>query len=118
MLALAVGMFQLMLDRGQTQDWFNSTEILAEATISGLCFYLFVVHMFTADRPFLSPALFKDRNFLRRHHHGGLRVVRDAGDRLIADTLPATTRKLSRAGFRHRHGAAWPRHHGRPCSWQ
>jgi MFS transporter, DHA2 family, multidrug resistance protein len=63
MLALAVGMFQLMLDRGQTQDWFNSTEILVEATISGLCFYLFVVHMFTADRPFLSPALFKDRNF-------------------------------------------------------
>ena len=29
------------LDRGQTQDWFNSTEILVEATISGLCFYLF-----------------------------------------------------------------------------
>ncbi len=64
MLGLAVGMFQLILDRGQKLDWFASTEIIAAATIGGLCFYLFVVHMFTADRPFLSPALFRDRNFL------------------------------------------------------
>ena len=63
MLATAVGTFQLMLDRGQTQDWFTSREIMIEATIAGLCFYLFVVHMFTADKPFLPPALFKDRNF-------------------------------------------------------
>jgi len=63
MLGLAVGMFQLVLDRGQKQDWFTSTEIVAEAVISALCLYLFVVHMLTADRPFLSPALFKDRNF-------------------------------------------------------
>src|SRR5215218_8913290 len=64
MLGLAVGMFQLVLDRGQKQDWFTSTEIITEAVISGLCLYLFVVHMLTADRPFLSPALFKDRNFV------------------------------------------------------
>ncbi|MGE0225694.1 MAG: DHA2 family efflux MFS transporter permease subunit [Acetobacteraceae bacterium] len=63
MLGIAVGTFQLMLDRGQTQDWFNSTEIIIEATIAGLCFYLFLVHMFTADKPFLPPALFTDRNF-------------------------------------------------------
>jgi DHA2 family multidrug resistance protein len=63
MLGLAAGTFQLMLDRGHTQDWFTSGEIIIEATIAGLCFYLFVVHMFTADKPFLPPALFKDRNF-------------------------------------------------------
>ena len=63
MLALAVGMFQLILDRGQKQDWFTSTEIIAEAVIAGLSFYLFVVHMIVADKPFLSLALFKDRNF-------------------------------------------------------
>lgn len=63
MLGIAAGTFQLMLDRGQTQDWFNSTEIIIEATIAGLCFYLFIVHMATADKPFLPPALFKDRNF-------------------------------------------------------
>ena len=63
MLASGVGTLQLMLDRGQTLDWFNSTEIIIEATISGLCFYLFVVHMATAEKPFLPLALFKDRNF-------------------------------------------------------
>lgn len=63
MLAIAVGSFQLILDRGQKQDWFTSREIIFEAVICGLCFYLFVVHMFTADKPFLPPALFKDRNF-------------------------------------------------------
>jgi len=63
-LGMAVGFLQLILDRGQKLDWFHSTEIIASATISGLCFYLFVVHMLTSDKPFLSPALFKDRNFL------------------------------------------------------
>ncbi|MGE0417626.1 MAG: DHA2 family efflux MFS transporter permease subunit [Acetobacteraceae bacterium] len=63
MLGLAAGTFQLMLDRGQTQDWFNSREIIITATICGLCFYLFIVHMITAERPFLPLALFKDRNF-------------------------------------------------------
>ena len=64
MLGLAVGTFQFMLDRGQVQDWFSSSEIIIAATISGLCFYLFVVHMFTADKPFLPAALFTDRNFM------------------------------------------------------
>ena len=53
----------MMLDRGQVLDWFSSREIIVEAVLAGLAFYLFVVHMFTADRPFLPPALFKDRNF-------------------------------------------------------
>ena len=62
-LALAIGMLQLMLDRGQTQDWFDSTEIIAKAVLAGLGFYLFLVHMFTAQKPFIPPAMFRDRNF-------------------------------------------------------
>lgn len=64
MLGLAVGMFQLVLDRGNKLDWFASPEIIAAATISALCLYLFIVHMFTADKPFFSLSLFADRNFL------------------------------------------------------
>lgn len=64
MLGLAVGTLQLVLDRGQKLDWLSSSEIIAAATIGGLCLYLFIVHMFTADKPFLSPVLFKDRNFV------------------------------------------------------
>jgi DHA2 family multidrug resistance protein len=62
-LSLAIGAFQMMLDRGETLDWFSSREIIVEATLAGLGFYLFIVHMFTADKPFLSPGLFRDRNF-------------------------------------------------------
>ena len=62
-LALGCGALQLMLDRGQLLDWFSSREILLEATLAGLGFYLFLVHMMTADKPFLSLGLFRDRNF-------------------------------------------------------
>ncbi|MGH8137458.1 MAG: DHA2 family efflux MFS transporter permease subunit [Steroidobacteraceae bacterium] len=64
-LSLGVGALQLMLDRGQLKDWFSSPGIWIAAIISGVSFYLFVVHMLTTSRaPFVSPALFKDRNFL------------------------------------------------------
>jgi DHA2 family multidrug resistance protein len=64
LLAIAVAALQLMLDRGPTLDWFGSIEICVEATIAALAFYLFVVHTFTSDEPFIHPALFKDRNYL------------------------------------------------------
>ena len=63
MLALGAGALQMLLDRGQELDWFSSREIIVEAVLAGLGFYLFIVHMFMADKPFLSPGLFRDRNF-------------------------------------------------------
>ncbi len=64
-LSLAVGAFQLLLDRGQLNDWFSSREIWIEATIAGTAMYLFVVHTLTTNKPpFVSPTLFIDRNFL------------------------------------------------------
>jgi DHA2 family multidrug resistance protein len=62
-LALGVGSLQLMLDRGQSEDWFHSREILIEGLLAALGLYLFLVHMFTAKKPFLPVALFQDRNF-------------------------------------------------------
>ncbi len=62
-LGLAVGALQLMLDRGQLLDWFHSREIIVEGVIAALCFYLFVVHSLTSDRPFIDLRLFADRNF-------------------------------------------------------
>lgn len=61
-LAIGIGALQLMLDRGETKDWFGSPEVIAEAVLAGLGIYLFVVHMATAERPFIAPAVFKDRN--------------------------------------------------------
>ena len=52
-----------MLDRGEQKDWFSSGEIIIEAIIAVSAFYLFLVHTFTADKPFVRPSLFRDRNF-------------------------------------------------------
>ncbi len=54
-LSLGIGGLQMMLDRGQDQDWFTSTEIIAEAVLGGLGVYLFIVHMITAKKPFIPP---------------------------------------------------------------
>jgi MFS transporter, DHA2 family, multidrug resistance protein len=63
LLSLSIGGLQLLLDRGESLDWFSSRTIIITAVIAGLAFYLFLVHMFTSDKPFIEPGLFKDRNF-------------------------------------------------------
>ncbi len=63
-LSLFLGALQLMLDRGQLKDWFNSPEIIFYAGLGGVSLYLFLVHTLTHDKPFVSPALFADHNFL------------------------------------------------------
>jgi DHA2 family multidrug resistance protein len=63
-LSLAIGALQVLLDRGEQLDWFGSGEILIEAIVAASALYLFLVHTFTADEPFVKPALFRDRNFV------------------------------------------------------
>lgn len=63
-LSLGLGGLQLMLDRGELQGWFGSGEIMLEAMVAGIAFYLFIIHILTHRHPFLSPQLFKDRNFV------------------------------------------------------
>ncbi len=63
MLSIAIGSFQMMLDRGEQLDWFSSTEIVIEGVVAALAFYLFLVQTFTAKAPFIDPHIFKDRNF-------------------------------------------------------
>jgi DHA2 family multidrug resistance protein len=62
-LSLAIGAFQVLLDRGEQLDWFGSGEIWVEAIVAASAFYLFLAHTFTADEPFVRPTLFRDRNF-------------------------------------------------------
>ena len=63
LLSTALASTQLMLDRGERADWFDSAEIVAWATLAGLALYSFIVHSATAERPFLDPRLLADRNF-------------------------------------------------------
>ncbi|SEA07989.1 MFS transporter, DHA2 family, multidrug resistance protein [Microbulbifer marinus] len=64
LLALAVGALQMLLDRGEQVHWFESLEIQLYAIASVLGLYLFVVHSLTTKNPFLSPGLFRDRNYV------------------------------------------------------
>ena len=62
-LSVAIGAAQLIMDRGQRLDWFESTEIIIEAIVAVIGFWIFAVHCLTARDPFLDPRLLHDRNF-------------------------------------------------------
>ena len=63
LLSVFLGGLQLMLDRGESQDWFSSKEVIAEGLVAMTAFYMFLVHTFTAEKPFIEPAMFRDRNY-------------------------------------------------------
>jgi DHA2 family multidrug resistance protein len=63
-IATALGAFQLMIDRGQHQDWFSSWEIVIEGLISLSALWLFIVHSWYSKEPLFNRALFRDTNFV------------------------------------------------------
>jgi len=64
-MVLAAGLtaMQLIFDRGEHLDWFESTEIQIYAVLVGIAVYLTIVHTMTRRDTFLQPELYKDRNF-------------------------------------------------------
>ena len=62
-LSTAIVAAQLIFDRGQRLDWFESGQIIAYTFIGVLAFWIFVAHCLTAEQPFLNPRLLLDRNF-------------------------------------------------------
>ena len=63
-LAGALGCLQLVMDRGERLDWFADPTIVGGCVAAAIAFYWFVVHSATVERPFLSPAMFRNRNFV------------------------------------------------------
>ena len=64
MLAIAISSLQIMLDRGQTNDWFASWEVWIEGMVALATAWMFVIHMFTARNPMFDRSLFANRNLL------------------------------------------------------
>ena len=62
-LAITISALLTMLSRGERQEWFSSTEILVESAVALIAGYLFLIRMVTAKTPFISPPLFRDRNY-------------------------------------------------------
>jgi len=62
-LAVCMSSAQLMMDRGHRLDWFDSFEIVVEATLVVACACIFIAHTAYARTPFLNRRLFRDWNF-------------------------------------------------------
>jgi DHA2 family multidrug resistance protein len=65
-LSLAIGALQLLLDRGEQNDWFSSTETWIEAIVMVVAFTYFVAHtaLTRADKSFFDYRLLKNQNYV------------------------------------------------------
>ena len=63
LLIVWVGALQILLDKGNELDWFNSSEIITLALVSAVAFCFFLVWELTDEHPVVDLSLFKGRNF-------------------------------------------------------
>lgn len=62
LVAVALGGLQLLLDRGQTVDWFSSTESWIYLGVMIAAGWAFCIHNATADKPLFPLPMLADRN--------------------------------------------------------
>jgi DHA2 family multidrug resistance protein len=64
-LALGIGALQLVLDRGNQDDWFSSQTLVFAAFVSAASIIFFIVYTLTGKHhPLFDLRIFRDRNFL------------------------------------------------------
>ena len=63
LLAIALGSMQLILDRGQLDDWFAATWIRYTFAAMVICGALFIYTQLTRAKPLVDLTVFKNRNF-------------------------------------------------------
>jgi MFS transporter, DHA2 family, multidrug resistance protein len=65
-LSMAIGALQLLLDRGQQNDWFSSTETWIEVIVLIVAATYFTAHtlMTPAEKSFVDFRLFKNQNYV------------------------------------------------------
>ena len=64
LLVLGVGALQIMLDKGQEDDWFGSSFILTLAVLAAVGFVSLVIWEWFYKRPVIEVRLFKNLNFV------------------------------------------------------
>jgi DHA2 family multidrug resistance protein len=63
MLAVGIGCLQVMLDKGQQEDWFSSNWITGLAVISVVALLIFIVYELLTEEPVLHLRVFKERTY-------------------------------------------------------
>ena len=62
-LIIGVAALQLVLDKGNEEDWFNSNFIIATSIISAVALAVFLIWELTDKEPIVNLKLFRHRNF-------------------------------------------------------
>jgi len=63
LMAIALGTLQLVLDKGQEEDWFEATWICVTAGVCVLCSVIFIVRELRVRYPIIELRVFRDRTF-------------------------------------------------------
>src|SRR4051812_19818799 len=63
MLVVGIGALQYVLDKGQTEDWFESTTIAVLAIVAAVTLVALVVHQLRSKNPVIDLYVFKDRSY-------------------------------------------------------
>jgi DHA2 family multidrug resistance protein len=63
LLVLGIGALQFVLDKGQQEDWFDSSMIVALTAISATALLMFIIHAFSSSDPVLDLRVLKDRTY-------------------------------------------------------
>ncbi len=64
-IVAAMATLQLLLNRGERLDWFESPEIVVQTLVVAFALYIYAAHSATTSgEPFLRRELFKDTNFV------------------------------------------------------
>jgi DHA2 family multidrug resistance protein len=63
LLSVTIGALQLMLDRGERQGWFESSEIIVWAALCIVALYMFATHVLTQPDAYIDPRIFANRDF-------------------------------------------------------
>ncbi len=72
LLAAGIGTLQVMLERGERLDWFDSREVTTYAVISALSLITFVWHELTTDHPVVDLRILKSRQLAVGVVFGGI----------------------------------------------
>jgi MFS transporter, DHA2 family, multidrug resistance protein len=63
MLAVGIGALQIVLDKGQEEDWFASSLITTLAIVSAVTLVTLVIHLLRTDDPVVDLRVFKARSY-------------------------------------------------------
>jgi DHA2 family multidrug resistance protein len=63
MLVVGIGSLQYVLDKGQQDDWFNSSVITLLAVVAVVTLIALVIHQLVSKNPIIDLRIFKDRTY-------------------------------------------------------